>query len=544
MKTRLVMKTRFIKNILPVAAAAFLLAGCTDNFESTNTNPNKITVNSNKLSASALFEPILYGGTNYLTYISYYWNDELIQHTAGTAYTTTTQHRYSIGDSNWASLWNNLARYGSDIHEMNRLATAQGDEAIEAVARTLYVLYMQNLTDMFGDIPYSEAYQASEGNMKPVFDSQEKVYAQMCACLEQANKIYAQSPYVNSSYPALDAMYGFDMAKWRKFNNSLYLRLLGRLTNRTATIVDSTANLNVAQKMQQIIDNPSTYPVFESNDDNATVHYSAVAPYYSEFDPQKFSEQDFPIYRLTQQMIKMMVVKDPNNETIDAYVDPRLPIIGSKREKYTYWKGTVAGGLAENQSNDDKGASLLNLQTLRRDNSDEFLMGYDEMLFILAEAAQRGMITGGEEKARQYYEAAVKANIEKWSAFAKSSVTTGTVPAEYDVTDDQINEFLQSELASWDSNTDHLKLIIDQKYIATFWVGMESWNDYRRTGYPELTIGAGTDPNDYILPTRMGYPNTTVATNAEHVAEALNRMGGENNMKLPVWWSKQAAQGK
>ena len=69
MKTRLVMKTRFIKNILPVAAAAFLLAGCTDNFESTNTNPNKITVNSNKLSASALFEPILYGGTNYLTYI-------------------------------------------------------------------------------------------------------------------------------------------------------------------------------------------------------------------------------------------------------------------------------------------------------------------------------------------------------------------------------------------------------------------------------------------------------------------------------------------
>jgi hypothetical protein len=538
------MKTRFIKNILPVAASALLLAGCTGDFESTNTNPNKITVNSDKLSASALFEPILYGGTNYLTYISYYWNDELIQHTAGTGYTTSTQHRYSIGDANWTSLWNGLARYGSDIHEMNRLATAQNDEAVQAVSRTLYVLYMQNLTDMFGDIPYSEAYQGTDGNMKPVYDSQEKVYAEMCACLEQANKMYAESPYVNSSYPALDAMYGFDMAKWRKFNNTLYLRLLGRLTNRTATIVDSTANLNVAQKMQQIVDNPSTYPVFESNADNATVHYSAVAPYYSEFDPQTNSDADFQQYRLTQQMIKMMVIKDPNNETVDTYVDPRLPIIGVKRDKYTYWKGTVSGGLAENQSTDDKGASLLNLQTLRRNNSDEFLMGYDEMLFILAEAAERGMISGGEEKARQYYEAAVKANIEKWSAFAKASVTTGTVPAEYDVTDDQINEFLQSALASWDLNTDHLKLIVDQKYIATFWVGMESWNDYRRTGYPELTIGAGTDPNDYTLPTRMGYPNTSVATNAEHVAEALKRMGGENNMKTPVWWSKQAAQGK
>ena len=97
MKTRLVMKTRFIKHILPVAAAGLLLAGCTENFESTNTNPNKITVNSDKLSASALFEPILYGGTNYLTYISYYWNDELIQHTAGTAYTTTTENVFCIG---------------------------------------------------------------------------------------------------------------------------------------------------------------------------------------------------------------------------------------------------------------------------------------------------------------------------------------------------------------------------------------------------------------------------------------------------------------
>ena len=378
--------------------------------------------------------------------------------------------------------------------------------------------------------------------MKQVFDSQEKVYTQLCSYLEKANETYAQSPYVDKSLPALDGMYQFDMAKWRKFNNSLYLRVLGRLTNRINTIVDSTANLNVAQKMQQIVDNPATYPVFESNDDNATVHYSAIAPYYSEFDPNEHNDNDFQCLRLTEQMIKMMVVKNPDDAKIDTYVDPRLPIIGTKRGSYTYWKGTVSGGLIENQGNDDKGAALLNLGTLRRDNSDEFLMSYDEALFVLAEAAQRGMIRGGEEKAREYYEAAVKASVEKWSAFAKSSVSNGQVPAEYDVTEDQINQFLQSQLASWDLNENHLKLILDQKYLATFWVGMESWNDYRRTGYPELTIGAGTDPNDYILPTRMGYPNTTVATNADHVEEALKRMGGENNMKLPVWWSKQAAQ--
>lgn len=69
---------------------------------------------------------------------------------------------------------------------------------------------------------------------------------------------------------------------------------------------------------------------------------------------------------------------------------------------------------------------------------------------------------------------------------------------------------------------------------------MEDWHEYRRTGYPELTIGQGCVYNDMILPTRFAYPSTTVATNNEHVQEALTRMGGQNDMKTPLWWSKQA----
>ncbi|HAT61764.1 MAG TPA: hypothetical protein DCS83_04325, partial [Prevotella sp.] len=106
------------KYITLVLACGFLLTDCTGDFEGTNTNPNKITVESGKLSASAMFEPILYGGANYLTYISLFWNDELIQHTANTAFTVRQEHRYYIGDSNWTSLWNNIASYGSNIHEM------------------------------------------------------------------------------------------------------------------------------------------------------------------------------------------------------------------------------------------------------------------------------------------------------------------------------------------------------------------------------------------------------------------------------------------
>lgn len=539
-----------IKYSVLALVCGLTFVGCTQNFEETNTNPNKITVKSGKLSASAMFEKNLYDGTNYLTYISWFWNDELVQHTACTGNTVRNEHRYNIGDANWASLWDHIAGYASNINEMNRLAKLQKDIAMQAVSKTMFVMFMQNLTDMFGDIPYREAFMAEQGNLAPAFDSQEEVYKQMCADLEQANKLYASNPYVNSNYAALDNMYGFNMKKWQRFNNSLYIRVLGRLMGRNATVVDSTNNMTVKEKLQQIIDNPAQYPVFTSNDDNATVRFTAVAPYYSEFDPANYTESDFTYssYHLSEQTIKMMVIKGLNadgsiNMKADVYVDPRLHIIGKQRESTPYWKGTVAGGLAENQGNDDRASSYLNTEVLRRNNADGFLMGFDELQFILAEAALKGVINGGDAAARTYYEAGITANMQKWSKFAQAAVPVNT-PVDYIITDQAIADYLQSPLASWDINTNHEELILNQKYIATFWVGMEGWNDYRRTGYPELTIGQGTDPNDFVLPTRMGYPNTTTATNAAHVAEALKRMkANANDMKTPLWWSKKAIEG-
>jgi hypothetical protein len=68
---------------------------------------------------------------------------------------------------------------------------------------------------------------------------------------------------------------------------------------------------------------------------------------------------------------------------------------------------------------------------------------------------------------------------------------------------------------------------------------MEAYHEYRRTGYPVLTIGTGTF-NDHVLPTRFGYPNTTISTNTANAQAALSNMGGGNDMKTPVWWSKKA----
>ena len=72
---------------------------------------------------------------------------------------------------------------------------------------------------------------------------------------------------------------------------------------------------------------------------------------------------------------------------------------------------------------------------------------------------------------------------------------------------------------------------------------MEAYHEYRRTGYPVLTIGEGTTYNDNVFPTRLGYPNITILTNGANAEAALQEMGGENDMKTPVWWSKEAITG-
>ena len=151
-------------------------------------------------------------------------------------------------------------------------------------------------------------------------------------------------------------------------------------------------------------------------------------------------------------------------------------------------------------------------------------MRYDEVLFILSEAAFRGMIPGGSAAAQQYYEQAVLASIDYWDEINPSPT--------YEITQAQKNAFMQ--IVAFDNT---LEQILNQKYIALFWEGYEAWHEYRRTGYPNLKIGKGT-ANDGVLPTRFIYPVTTVDTNHENYLQAIANQGPDN-MKTRLWWARK-----
>ncbi len=499
-------------------------ASCTHDFEEINTDPNKMNVGD--LQPYGMFEALLYNTAKNQTYYTWYWNNELVQFTANTSVTGQERHRYLVTDNQCQSLWSNYAvKAGNAVH-MYDLATKFNVPSCKAIALTLKVYLLSNLTDLFGDIPYSEAFKGAEGIDKPRFDSQKEVYEQMFAELEAANEIYATNPKFDKA--SMDIMYGGDMKLWRKFNNSIYLRLLCRVSGRQ--------EMNAGAKIKEIANDPQKYPVISSNSENATIHNTGVDPYYNYFRPSEMDEAKFTrsAYRITRQFLKMTLL----NEGVKTEQDPRLTTWAAKYTNGEDWKGTISGCLPEDQRVINEGTSVLNYAVLVRDDAPAFLFDYSEILFIYAEAAQKGWIDGGEAMARSYYENAVKASCSKWAELEQFS----KVKAPID--DTSVNALLSGKLAGWDNNPDKEKLIAEQKFLSLFWVGMEAYHEIRRTGWPLLTIGPGTYANDKQFPQRLSYPSTSVGPNPDNVNEALARMGGENNMRTSVWWSIKAITGK
>ncbi|MBQ6869295.1 MAG: SusD/RagB family nutrient-binding outer membrane lipoprotein, partial [Alistipes sp.] len=265
------MKT--MKNYLILIGLCLVtLFSCTNNFEEINKNPNQPAYG--EINAINLLQVLTMNASD--RWLNHTWtlNGELIQYTvSGTS--NNSYHRFVIPNITTAGCWNWYARLAATADEMERLAIKYDDQNCQAVALTLKVLFMSNLTDCFGDVPYSEAFGNINGEKinKPKFDTQKDVYTKLFEQLEQANELYNTSEPFEASR---DLLYNGDIAKWRKFNNSLYLRLLMRMSNRDNVFA-------VGKKIQEIYLNPNRYPVFASNDDNATLYFDEVEPFVNYF---------------------------------------------------------------------------------------------------------------------------------------------------------------------------------------------------------------------------------------------------------------------
>ena len=346
-------------------------------------------------------------------------------------------------------------------------------------------------------------------------------------------------------------IYGGDIAKWQKFTNTLRLRLLMRVSGRNNAFTPT-----VGEQINQIISNPGKYPVFESNDDNATVKFSGSAEYYKTY----FNSSSFPDdkslssdHHIAAQLLDLLY------DASDGFVDPRLRIWIKPR--YVQYPSATEPDVIREMIGAVSGCTInyngitsiserepyLHYETLVGDTRPNHMLDYDELLFIKAEAAMNGWISGS---AKEYYEAAITASCQKWGEYgiyasypelnASNKIELKTVA----ITQKNIAALLASDHVKWNNTQQRLA---EQKWLSLFWViGFQMYHEMRRTGYPECKTGMGTielNATGGKFIARYPYPSIAIANNRANYTAAFEAQGGtinDNTMVFPIWWSGQA----
>jgi len=470
-----------MKTITILAACSLLLgaSSCDNNFEEINTNPNLI----DQISPGTLLNEVIYNMASNNVTNHYNINCQLMQvQLPYPAYYGGVQ-RYEILPTTGNSQWNAAYKWAKNIREMRITAEADQSTNYLAIALTLNAWVYSNLSDTFGDIPFSEASQAEDGILQAKYDDQETVYTQLLADLETANTLYDHN--IAMAY-GTDILFANDTRLWQKFTNSLRLRLLLRV---------SDVRPSAYQEMVAIINDPAATPIIDASSEAAVFHVTGVTPNISPWSRAlDFSNQ----HAVGQFFI----------ETLNALEDPRRPIyVGQATEQ-----GDPIGykGIPSGYDNEQftYSPSYMNNQQVVAPMIIPILT-YAEICFIKAELAQKGHL----DDAETHYQNGVRAAIELW--------TGESVPASY----------FETSQAKYDGTLERIML---HKYLALYFTDNQQWAEYRRTGYPELPT-THSMLNDGVMPSRLLYPDVQPIYNRTNYEAAAQAMGGDN-INSKVWW--------
>lgn len=512
------MKQLIYKTATVIIAVITLFTACTSSFDDMNTNPDATTeVRSSMLATKVILDMVKEANywENEFLVKRMFWGEQI------------NDYQYNRLPKGSFSVLKNL----TNAEKMVELAPEGSEDAYTGLYYFLKGRAFYRATMDMGEIPYSEALNIEEYKT-PKYDSQKDVFLGVLADLAKAEEYFARA---TGSFEG-DPFYNGDTDKWRKATNVLRLKVLMALQKRA----DDTAELKVKETFAQIVSGGN---IFKSNEDNLQLTYSdkdrQKNPYHNSdtkaievyagtsmiIDPLK----EYGDYRLFSYFAPAQALTDP------LYVaEGKDPLEPGDWDAYT---GLDVAGVfntelvkiasrMHNRPNDIYRLSYVGVPCIS--------LGYADMNFLLAEAAERGWISGS---AQQYYETGIRASFE----FVRQ-----TVPTEYnngrDITDEYITSYLKGEKVAYktgSTQTDRLKQIWMQAYLAGFYhMNKDAFYDYRRTGYPEWPVNPATNlnPDNTRIPVRYMYPTSELNYNKENLLEALDRQwGGTDDINNVMW---------
>ncbi|EAS20992.1 conserved hypothetical protein [Flavobacteria bacterium BBFL7] len=466
------------------------ITSCTADFEEINTNSNApVTV-----QPSLLLRQVIYNYGEEMSYEGFVAGGLLGQHMTALDFNLFDRHALKspqLGGDPWPIFYRNL-RDNELI--LNQSRSSEAFKVYEGPSLIFKAYMTAALTDIYGDVPYNEAFRGLDGIVQPQYDLQEDIYLQENGILDNLDKgIAAIENYTGSIALDGDVLYNGDLQAWIRFANSLKIKAMVRISDKE----------NTSTRLQELYDDGN---YIADNTQNAIFNFTDSEP--NNFRMARLRAGDFNNFVMSETMEE--ILEGLNDARIDVLFRPR----GNNGNGDNY-EGLLNGIDASSTSVSLADYSLAG--TIFRENTamlDANYMTAWETNFLLAEAAEKGLITA---PAQTLYETAVTQAFEYWNT---------TLPVDY----------LTTTAAYAANGNDPIEQIITQKWIASVINGYEGWIEYRRTGFPALkNISASLNNN--LIPVRMPYPAEEASLNADNYNSAAAATN-DNDINVPVWWDE------
>ena len=471
------MKKQYKIQAFVFIATVLMMGACTKNFEEINTNPNQPTV----VPLSNLFGGVLV-------------NFNRAYMVPGGQEANYDGSRLAVGQNTYTGTgveWDTYYQALKNIRKVIKDAEAAGNTNLQAAALTYSSQMTQILTDQYRDMPYSDAIRAEEGDLTPEYDTQDKIYKQIIADLKKAADIFKSGG--TGLLGAGDVLNGGTVSKWQKYCNSLRLRVAMRISN-----VDLATSKTI---INEVLGNPTDYPLLASNSDNVELKWPGTSPWESIF---------WVNWKLYHHNGAGKILVD----YLNAYSDPRVAIWFVPATTDGKYRGAEGVGFSAPNVRED--ISDFNPAFVDGTKGPDGYFRYAEICFLKAEIYKRGIASGD-------------AQAEYYKGIDASMLQYGVTPAK-------IATYKTVAGVQWENSAADLNKIYIQKYISQFLMKNEAWAEARRNDVPLLPVASGSFITGHNrAPFRYPYPLSEQSLNSKNVEPFLGNVK-DYYWGQQMWW--------
>jgi len=520
---------------------------CKKDFEEINYNPHGFTTASNGSLFNSIIESLVLSGNE-----QFYINNEILyKQTQLAALTKEAWGNFSIGTE---SMWNNYYRKMPNFRELEKrfdeMPSSGEVTNMKAMLKIVLAYKTFKLTDIFGDMPFSDAGYGFEDleYLRPKFDTQESIYKYLLEDLKWCDENINDTATVQEPFPTFsgfDRLFNGDMLQWQKLANSLRMRYAMRMSEKEPELA--------GEIILDIIENER--PLFLGYDFITYVGESAcIWPSSMGFKNTSlnWSFREHNNLRMGSNIWHQLSVNDSING--DEIFDPRAYIFfeGNNANEWVTFPqipepGTpISGGIPYGSHRDQSGAFQIKGETCIYSPFNYFVIRDEDFMpipmitgseihFILAEAYFRGIgLLQDQSLADIEYMNGINSSVEWWMGVASNSKLPSsgmTFPEMIDIPDYLNSSSVLNVFGSWNATSDEekLKFIYTQRWLDAFRQPWEAYALARRTG---MTPREGDPINHFRLP----YPTSEVEYNSANWVEAIGNQGGGDTPEFKIWW--------